>query len=150
MMKTVLIVDHDRRLLLELEQTWAFQSWRTLTAVSPQEAIDLLEDIPIDVVVINEQMSWLEGTTLLELIRHQYPEMTQILLTADPEIMDEINSYDNGIFDCFLLPTDKEALTEAVRNALTAQSCHRVDPNVANRSHRSLGSAEEVNSRESG
>jgi DNA-binding NtrC family response regulator len=127
MMKNVLVVDRDSRLLLDLAQTWAFQSWRTITASSPQEAIDILEDEIIHVVVINEEVTWLQGTSLLELIRHQYPEITQILLTADYDVMEEISAFDNGVFQCFLIPTDKESLRVAVQHALASITCNRID-----------------------
>ena len=83
MSKTVLVIDQHRKRLSEIVSFWHDLPWRTMTANTLEEAIDILDDTAIDMIIAAEDLGWLSGAEFLNLTHHRYPRMIRILITNE-------------------------------------------------------------------
>ena len=83
MSKTVLVIDPNRKRLSEIMDFWRDFPWRTMTANTLEEAIDILDDTTIDMIIAVEDLGWLSGAEFLSLTHHRYPRMIRILVTQE-------------------------------------------------------------------
>ena len=83
MTKTVLVIDPNRNRLSEIVSFWYDSPWRTLTANTLEEAIDILDEMTIDMIIAAEDLGWLSGAEFLSLTHHRYPRMIRILITNE-------------------------------------------------------------------
>jgi Response regulator containing CheY-like receiver, AAA-type ATPase, and DNA-binding domains len=87
MKKTVLVIDPDREHLLEITRSWQSQPWRTITVPTLEEAIDVLSDTGVDMIIAAEELNWLNGSEFLRLTHHRYPQMIRVLITEEPDLI---------------------------------------------------------------
>ncbi|MCL2622157.1 MAG: hypothetical protein FWD31_00715 [Planctomycetaceae bacterium] len=83
MSKTILVIDPNRKRLSEIVPFWHKSPWQTLTAASLEEAIDILDDAAVDMIITVEDLGWLSGTEFLALTHHRYPRMIRVLITHE-------------------------------------------------------------------
>ena len=83
MKKTVLVIDSDRTRLSEIMSSWHDHPWWTITATTLDEAIDILDDTIIDMIIAVEDLGWLSGADFLRLTHHRYPRMIRILIANE-------------------------------------------------------------------
>jgi len=74
------ILDGLRRLLRPLRD-----EWEVFTANSALEALALLEREPMDVIVSDMRMPGIDGSQLLEAVRHHHPRMVRIVLSGQSD-----------------------------------------------------------------
>jgi len=89
----VLIVDDEETLTWSMTKTLAKDKGKydLVTANTGSEALNLLKQDPIDVVVTDIKMPDINGLELLSMIRKQYPSTKVIIITAygSPEVHKE-------------------------------------------------------------
>ena len=83
MERTVLVINSNRSHLSEILSYWYDQLWRTVTADSLEEAIDILEDMQVDMIIAMEDFGWLSGLEFLRLTHNRYPRTFRILITRE-------------------------------------------------------------------
>jgi len=83
MKKTVLVIDPDIADLREIAMFWQNQPWQTITAYSLEEAIDILDEKTIDMIIAAEELGWLSGYEFLRLTHHRYPQTIRVLMIND-------------------------------------------------------------------
>jgi CheY-like chemotaxis protein len=119
-MKTILIVDDESRLLQSIQA--GLKSWRdtfsVVTALNGQDAISVLREHRIDLVVTDLRMPEVDGFELLAYISKNYPFLPTIVMTAfaTPEIEDKISCA--GSLVLLEKPLDFDRLAEAIIDGL--------------------------------
>ncbi|NOY54310.1 MAG: response regulator [Deltaproteobacteria bacterium] len=86
MENTILFVDDEAVILRALQMVFTREGYHTLTATSGEEALRILEDEEVDVVISDEKMPGLSGIELLSRVKEKYPDKIRIILTAFAEI----------------------------------------------------------------
>jgi len=89
MKKTVLVIDPDRTRLSEIMSCWHDHPWWTITATTLEEAIDILDDTAIDMIIAVEDLGWLSGHEFLRLTHHRYPRMIRILIASESSMTNQ-------------------------------------------------------------
>ncbi len=92
---TLLLVDDDSEILSSIGVMLRNEGYRILMASNGGEALNLLARHSVGVVVTDEMMPEMRGSTLIEKMKKMYPKTTRILLsaTADREtIISAVNS----------------------------------------------------------
>src|SRR6185436_4425639 len=79
---TVLCVDDEPNILAALKRTLRSAGFAALTADGGAEAIEILEKLPVDVVVSDMRMPGIDGAQLLEQVHARWPHVVRILLTG--------------------------------------------------------------------
>ena len=117
--KVVLLVDDDMNLLRSLARTLHHQPYRINTATCAEEAMDILKAHSVDLIVSDEQMPGISGTTFLVWVTEHFPRIPRIMLTGQPSIdsaMRAIN--DGGVYRFFTKPCDTAELAYTIREGL--------------------------------
>lgn len=114
----ILLVDDSRSILKALERLFRYEGYEIALAEGAGEALKIMSEERIDLIVSDQNMPGISGTQLLKQIRDQYPETFRIMLTGlvDIEVAQEaINS--GEIYRFFVKPWDDFELLNAVRQA---------------------------------
>jgi len=93
----VLFVDDQEEVLLLLEKTLKDENYTKIFANSAAEALDILKNDQIDVIVTDMVMPQMNGLQLLKIIKEEYPYVVRVVLSGFsqvPSILSAINSGD--------------------------------------------------------
>jgi len=115
---TILMVDDDKNILQVLEARLSFAHYKTLTAKSAEEAVELLAQHPVDLVVSDVKMPGMGGVGLLHEILVQWPHIPVILLTAYGSIPDAVSTIRSGAADYLTKPFDGHQLLQKIASLL--------------------------------
>lgn len=123
-MKQVLIVDDESRLLKSIEAGLkSYQDqFSVLIAYNGKEAVSLLSQEQVDLVVTDLRMPEMDGFELLAYISNAHPFMPSIVMTAfaTPEIEERLSQ--TGTLRLLEKPIDFEKLAETISEGLQQES----------------------------
>ena len=78
----VLLVDDEPSVLSALRRLFRSQNYQIEQATSGADALVLLRQQPVDLVICDMRMPEMDGASLLEAVRLQHPGSVRILLTG--------------------------------------------------------------------
>jgi DNA-binding NtrC family response regulator len=81
----VLLVDDEPRILSALRRSLRREGWELVTAESPEQALQVLAERRVDLVVSDQKMKGGSGLALLEEVARRQPGAGRVLLTGWPE-----------------------------------------------------------------
>lgn len=110
------ILDGLKRMLRPLRN-----EWNMFFANSGAEALNLLPEKPVDVIVSDMKMPGMDGAFLLQEVSKLYPQTVRIILSGYSESEMIIKSV-NVAHQYLSKPSDPETLKEAVNNACTLRN----------------------------
>ncbi len=117
--RCVLLVDDEPGVLEGLKRILHREPWHVLTACSGQEALALLAQCPVDLVVSDEQMPGLSGSALLAAVSRTRPEVRRVILTGKARPEDIIRAINEGRVDRYLTkPVMAERFLATVREMI--------------------------------
>ena len=116
---TILIVDDEADLVAGLQRTIAMETeCRVLTAENGVQALQILSQTPIDVVLADIRMPQMDGLSLLEQIKSRDPAVTVIMMTAYGTIEKAVEAIKKGAYDLIQKPLDEQQLFHLLRKGL--------------------------------
>jgi DNA-binding NtrC family response regulator len=114
---TVLFVDDEER-VVSLLRVMFLGSYNVLTATSGQDALRILRERAVHVIVSDQRMPGLAGIELLSKVRELSPNTVRILLTGYADLAAMVGSINEGAVYRFInKPWDNEELREVIREA---------------------------------
>jgi two-component system response regulator HydG len=120
-MTTVLVVDDDPGMCAMLQSRLAVRGFTVLTRSSGAEAVELVQDEPIDVVVTDVTMKTMNGVELCQRLLESRPHLPVILITAFGSMETAIQAIRAGAYDFLPKPFEIEHLALAIeRGAILA------------------------------
>jgi response regulator RpfG family c-di-GMP phosphodiesterase len=117
----VLFVDDETRILSALRRSLRREGYRILTAETPQAALQVLQQEPVDVVVSDQKMPGMSGLELLERAAGIQPAARRILITGWPEEVPAERVETLGLRALVPKPWDDAELKAILRAALETQ-----------------------------
>jgi len=117
--ENILIVDDDLHILELLQrhlQSWNFHTYK---AISVKEAVTILRDSSIDLLITDLKMPEINGLELIKFISEHYPNIPTLIITGYPSIQESLEAIKSGVIGYLTKPFTKEELSEAVNKALT-------------------------------
>lgn len=93
---TVLFVDDQDEILYLIKRMLKDESYKTLFAKSGEEALDLIENNHIDVIVTDVIMPEMSGLELLDIVKESHPEIVRIILSGFSQIPTLLSAINNG------------------------------------------------------
>lgn len=123
---TVLLVDDEESILNSLRRLLRSQPYNVLLATSGAQALEILAQQPIDLVMSDARMPNMDGATLLAYVHLHYPHTTRIMLTgyADPSAI--IKAINEGQIHRYISkPWHDEELLLTLRQSLAYQHSER-------------------------
>ena len=116
---SVLLVDDDRSTLELLGHVLGRQGFDVSLAVTPEEAIRLLQTIEVDSVVTDVHFDGFEGgQRVLSACRELQPDAVVILMTGYPAVEGAVSAIKGGALDYLIKPIDPVILGAMVHRAL--------------------------------
>lgn len=119
-----LIVDDDARILKLLKQFFENHKYNVFTAQDGQDAIFILANNTIDVIILDVMIPGLNGIELMSQIK-----LTQnipvILLTALSSINDKIHGFEKGADDYLTKPCDPQELMARTQRLIELYKKHK-------------------------
>ena len=116
---TVLVVDDEPEILASLRRTLRKESFELLTTTSPIEALQLLAERRVDLLIADIDMPELNGLELVARVRRDHPEVIRMLLTGDASLDSALSAINDGEVHRYLTkPWDKGHLRATIREAL--------------------------------
>ena len=122
-MKRVLFVDDEPQMLSGLQRLLRPQrhEWDMKFAEGGEQALVALEETPYDVIVTDMRMPGMDGVTLLEQVKDQWPQMVRIILSGYTELEATLRTL--PVAHQFLSkPCDPGRLKDVVERACALQS----------------------------
>jgi len=114
----ILIVDDDLNVLQVLEARLQASGFQILRAENGQEAIRLLKDNKIDLMISDMKMPGMSGMEVLDKARSLHPGLPIIFLTAYGTIPDAVKAVKAGAVDYLAKPFDGRELVFKLRKVL--------------------------------
>jgi DNA-binding NtrC family response regulator len=123
MTRTVLIIDDNPAVGEALSLALSLYDIRPLTALTPDDGLDVLERESVDVVIQDmnftaDTTSGKEGVALFRAIRQKHPDLPVILLTAWTHLETAVELVKAGAADYLAKPWDDNKLIATVENLL--------------------------------
>lgn len=124
---SILVVDDDPNSLFGICQILKEEGFHTLSAQSGKEALELLTQQRINLVLTDEKMPDLTGTELLLEIRRRDPQIPVILVTAFGSVSMAVDALKKGAFYFFEKPifNNLERFLTIIHQALKTQEMER-------------------------
>ena len=116
---TILAVDDEPNMRRLLEISLRQAGYRALSASHGREALEMIQQQQIDLVVSDLHMPGMNGLQLLETLRKEYEHLPFIMVTAQGEIKTAVEAMKLGASDYILRPFELETLEVAIDKALT-------------------------------
>lgn len=127
--ENILLVDDDIDILELLQRHLQSMDYHTYKAVSVKEALYILKDAHIDLLITDIQMPEVDGLELLKFAEEHYPEMPKLVITGYPSVSGALEVIKAGATDYLTKPFTKEELRKAVLKAFE-QSSQRKYSNI--------------------
>ena len=118
MQDRLLLVDDDASLLKLLGIRLEAEGFEVHTAESAEHAMQVLRNIPLELVITDLRMEGASGLELFEQIRHFYPGLPVIIMSAQGTIPEAVAATQMGVFEFLTKPVDKTALLATIHSAL--------------------------------
>ncbi|WP_293295599.1 sigma-54 dependent transcriptional regulator [Allomuricauda sp.] len=117
--ENILIVDDDIGILELLTRRLKDLNFHVFKAISVKEAVFILKDTPIDLLITDIQMPEVDGVQLLKFANEHYPNMPKLVVTGYPSVDGALEVVKSGAMGYLTKPFTKEELKTAVDRALS-------------------------------
>jgi DNA-binding NtrC family response regulator len=112
----ILVVDDEAFVAEALRRTLRREGYRLLIASSGAEALEVLEQESIDVLISDIDMPEMSGLELLAIVRKRWPAVVRIVLTGGVSLETAVTAINEGEVHRYLTkPWNNEHLVETVR-----------------------------------
>lgn len=117
-MASILIVDDERSIRNSLKEILEHEEYTIETAENGHQALDILKQKNIDVVLCDIKMPQMDGIELLEIILKEYTTTPVIMISGHGDIETAVECLKKGAYDFLQKPLDLNRILVTVRNAL--------------------------------
>src|SRR5438093_2030479 len=123
---TLLCVDDEPNILSALKRLFRPCGWRVLSADGGVQALQLLEQEAVDVIISDMRMPGMDGAQLLERVAARWPQVVRLLLTGHADVSAISAAVNRGqIWRYVNKPWDDNELLLAVRQAVERRELER-------------------------
>jgi DNA-binding NtrC family response regulator len=126
-MKKILVVDDEPNMLLVLETMLKKEGYEVATASDGLEALQVLRDDDVAVIVTDLKMPKLGGLGLLARVVKDYPSIPVIMITAHGTVETAVKALKKGASDYITKPFEQQDLKNIIRKAFKTHSLSEND-----------------------
>lgn len=117
-METILIVDDEKNYLVVLEAMLGPEGYETLVADNARDALRLIRESDLDLIITDMKMPGMSGMELLEESKKIKPELPVIMMTAYGTIEMAVEAMKKHAYDYITKPFQNEELKLTIKKAL--------------------------------
>jgi response regulator RpfG family c-di-GMP phosphodiesterase len=116
---TLLLVDDEENITRSLQRTLRNRPYRVLATHGAADALKVLENEDVDMVISDSRMPDMDGPTLLAEVQRRWPDKMRIMLTGYSDMTATIKAINEGRIHRYLSkPWDDTELCTAIEQAL--------------------------------
>lgn len=127
----ILVVEDDAGLREALIDTLKLSGYQYVEAESGEDALLMLKEQSVDLVVSDVQMGGMSGLTLLNSIKRSWPNLPVLIMTAYGTIDDAVQAMRDGACNYMAKPFAPEVLLNMVNQYVPLKATQRHEPVVA-------------------
>ena len=118
MQHTILLVDDEEPITAALARVLRRDDLRILVTNLPAQALEILANEAVHVVLTDQRMPEMSGVELLTQIRERYPDTVRIVLSGHADLDAVIDAVNRGaVYKYLTKPWDNDALRATVHEA---------------------------------
>ncbi|MDY0361571.1 MAG: sigma-54 dependent transcriptional regulator [Desulforegulaceae bacterium] len=118
-MNKILIVDDEKNFPIILSAVLEDEGFETASALSGNQAVEILKNQDVSLVLTDMKMPEMDGMTLLETIKKNYPEIPVIVMTAHGTVEKAVEAMQKGAFTYIIKPFGNSELIQHIKTALS-------------------------------
>ncbi|MEQ8980498.1 MAG: response regulator, partial [Deltaproteobacteria bacterium] len=126
--RTVLVADDEANLRKVLSALLRREGYEVLSAADGEEAWEILQKSPVDVLLTDLKMPRLDGMTLLERVLEAELGVPVVMLTAHGTVDTAVTAMKLGAFDYLTKPYDQEELRLIIQKAAATADLATTEP----------------------
>lgn len=116
--KSILLVDDSYDMLEVLHRQLSRLRYATFQASTVNDAIDILQNSAVDLLITDIRMPGLDGMHLVKYAREHFPEVPVLVITGFPSVSGAVESIKSGAMDYLTKPFTFNELKAAVEKNL--------------------------------
>lgn len=143
---TLLCVDDEANILSSLKRLFRPCGYRVLTAPGGAEALALMEQEAVDLIISDMRMPGMNGAEVLAAVRQRWPETVRILLTGFADMTSTIEAINKGQLHRYIAkPWDDNEVLLVVREGLEKKALLREKARLEALTHKQNEELRELN-----
>ncbi len=111
----VLLVDDEIELLESLKKILERRQMEVHITQSGEQALEILKNTYIDVVVLDVKMPGMDGLETLQIMKKKFPSVEVILLTGHPSVETAIRGIKLGASEYLIKPAKEDSFANIIR-----------------------------------
>jgi len=111
----ILIVDDEREMCISLCELLANEDYASRFTTNPLQALTIIKEEKIDLVIMDIKMPEIVGLDLLKIIKEQIPHIPIIMITGYPSVDNAVRAMKYGATDFFTKPLNLKKLLEQIK-----------------------------------
>ena len=115
--KTILIVDDSYDILEVLHRQLSTLNYRTFQASDVTDAIDILQNSGIDLLITDLKMPGIDGMELVKYASEHFPDVPVLVITGFPSVSGAVEAVKSGAMEYLIKPFTTQELRIAVEKA---------------------------------
>lgn len=120
--ENILIVDDDVHVLELIQRHLHDLNYHTYRAVSVKEALAIMQDNAIDLLITDLQMPSVDGLQLVKYVSEHYPDIPKLMVTGYPSVEGALEAMKSGVMEYLIKPFTKAELKSAVTKSLQSKT----------------------------
>lgn len=112
--ENILIVDDDVNILELIQRHLQSLNYHSYKAISVKEAIQILKDTHIDLLITDLRIPEVDGFQLIKYVSEHYPDLPKLVVTGYPSLKEALNVMKSGAIDYLVKPFTRDELKNAV------------------------------------
>lgn len=116
--ENILIVDDDVNILELLQRHLKSWNYHIFKAISVKEAVTILRDTKIDLLITDLKMPEVDGFELIKFVSEHYPKLPKLVVTGYPSVQGSLAAIKSGVVDYLTKPFTKDELKSALSKSL--------------------------------
>ena len=115
--KRILLVDDDPTVRDSLSDVFVAEGYSVIPAANGQQALDLANRLPADLVLLDLNMPKMNGIEFLQVVKNDdaFKRIPVIVLTTSKDEQDRVNTFGLGVAGYMIKPVDYLQFVEVVR-----------------------------------
>lgn len=116
---TVLFVDDEEVVLRSIERGLLDETYNKLFAISGEEALEIMQQEEIHVIVTDMRMPGMDGLELIQAVKKDYPDVVRIVLSGYAQTSSlMIAIHNEGVFEFVPKPWKLTEFKQVIRKAI--------------------------------
>lgn len=120
MEKILLLVDDEENIIKSLRRLFRQEPYMVLSANSGEDALKLLEENNVSVILSDQRMPGMVGSQFFKLVKEKHPNTIRIIMSGYTELESITSAINDGaVFKFLLKPWEDEKLLVHIRDAFS-------------------------------